>query len=880
LILKKLSCLIVLFPVLLTIAKGQNLLKGYIQDSLLHNPVENVMVTVHDSAMHKIIAYGISNENGYFEIKIPSNILPVIIQAKALNFKSYQKTLQYLNKPLIITLQHSITEIKEVTVKSGPISKKNDTITYRVDAFAQLNDRTIGDVIARMPGMEVGSDGKIYYLGKPIDKYYIEGMDLLEGKYNLANKNLPYDAVSSVQILENHQPIKILDSISPSDKASLNIKLKKNTTATGAIYAMAGTSPLLYEGNITPMLFKKKEQLIASYQFNNSGNDASQQLNTLSIEELTNQLNDRDDPANPLGIVALPKPSISSRQYLFNRLQMPTLQYLTKNNNGLEIKLSLAYINDRQTQEGNNNTTYSLENGNIQLNEQIKNTFIKRSTENSLVIQKNKNNIFYKNTLRIRANWDEQNGSIFTISKPIQQYTKNNFLALSNNFKTIVPIGKQLVSFHSIINYHQQPNTLTIIPGVYSNLLNNNVSYQNTIQHFQQYFFKTQQAVELIKQIKAYTFTFRSGLNTVQQKNNTSIAINDSLVLPLPYSNNIITQALNAYITQEWNKKIKQGNIGLKLPIQYMQVHLKDTLQHLMNEKNIVTLNPEFYIRYHLNNLWQWNSSISFQQKIDNYLNTYYGYVLKNYRNLQSNPYPLGVVKTFNATTALVYRSTLHASFFNLLYSYSNITQPYILNTSIALNGSQQITAMPISNNIQQHLFNIRYSKAVYEWHSSFAIATDINIGQFKQYINQILTPTTNWLINTRVSYNGIFSKWGTVDYQINPQWLILSINNNPNTTFLYSQIIKYNNTLPAGVNILTQLENYYNNGSANHQNTFFADVLLRKPLKNKTDIELGVRNLFNNNYLVSTNINAYYTVQSGMFMRPRQVTAAIRYTF
>ncbi|WP_179855919.1 hypothetical protein [Hydrotalea sp. AMD] len=48
----------------------------------------------------------------------------------------------------------------------------------------------------------------------------------------------------------------------------------------------------------------------------------------------------------------------------------------------------------------------------------------------------------------------------------------------------------------------------------------------------------------------------------------------------------------------------------------------------------------------------------------------------------------------------------------------------------------------------------------------------------------------------------------------------------------------------------------------------------------NKTDIELGVRNLFNNNYLVSTNINAYYTVQSGMFMRPRQVTAAIRYTF
>jgi hypothetical protein len=48
-------------------------------------------------------------------------------------------------------------------------------------------------------------DGKILYQGKAINKYYIEGLDLLEGKYNLANDNLPYQEVSQVQILENHQ---------------------------------------------------------------------------------------------------------------------------------------------------------------------------------------------------------------------------------------------------------------------------------------------------------------------------------------------------------------------------------------------------------------------------------------------------------------------------------------------------------------------------------------------------------------------------------------------------------------------------------------------------------------------------------------------------
>jgi hypothetical protein len=68
-------------------------------------------------------------------------------------------------------------------------------------------------------------DGKILYQGKAINKYYIEGLDLLEGKYNLANDNLPYQEVSQ-QILENHQPIKTLDSLQFSDRTALNIKLK------------------------------------------------------------------------------------------------------------------------------------------------------------------------------------------------------------------------------------------------------------------------------------------------------------------------------------------------------------------------------------------------------------------------------------------------------------------------------------------------------------------------------------------------------------------------------------------------------------------------------------------------------------------------------
>jgi hypothetical protein len=42
-----------------------------------------------------------------------------------------------------------------------------------------------------------------------------------------------YQEVSQVQILENHQPIKTLDSLQFSDRTALNIKLKNTYTFTG-----------------------------------------------------------------------------------------------------------------------------------------------------------------------------------------------------------------------------------------------------------------------------------------------------------------------------------------------------------------------------------------------------------------------------------------------------------------------------------------------------------------------------------------------------------------------------------------------------------------------------------------------------------------------
>lgn len=204
-----------------------------------------------------ILAYTSTNFKGLYKLNIKTSLDSIDIKTSYIGFKTQVKTIATKSTSFSFTLQESDEELKEIIIKSTPISKKGDTLNYAVSRFTTQKDRVIADVLKKMPGIEVLADGKILYQGKPILKYYIEGLDLLEGKYNLANNNIPVDEVSKVQILENHQPIRILDSLVFSENASLNIKLKNKTVFVTPTAIGVGAKPFLHEVSVTPMAFAK-----------------------------------------------------------------------------------------------------------------------------------------------------------------------------------------------------------------------------------------------------------------------------------------------------------------------------------------------------------------------------------------------------------------------------------------------------------------------------------------------------------------------------------------------------------------------------------------------------------------------------------------------
>lgn len=127
-----------------------------------------------------------------------------------------------------VRLSPKATQLNDVIVEAPDIYAKGDTLVFNVAKYANAEDDAIIDVIRRLPGIKVEEDGTIKYQGKPINKFYIDGNDFIGGRYGLATDNISHKDVASVEVMENHQPVKALEGIEFPEEAGINLRLKED----------------------------------------------------------------------------------------------------------------------------------------------------------------------------------------------------------------------------------------------------------------------------------------------------------------------------------------------------------------------------------------------------------------------------------------------------------------------------------------------------------------------------------------------------------------------------------------------------------------------------------------------------------------------------
>ena len=903
---KGLSLFFVLFLTIITYA--QTTITGKVTDAE-GQPVASASVTIEEPGKDAIMAYSISNSKGEYKVTFTSSEPNVEVKIKAFNQKPQTKSIKNESQNLAFSLQPDATEIKEVKIKTRIITKKGDTISYDLKAFESQADRTLADVLKKMPGIEVNSDGSILYQGEPLLKFYVNGKDLMEGGYGTINNSLPKDAVSKVEIMENHQPLKILQDKVPSDKAAINIKLKKSVTMTGRGEVGVGMEPFLWNVKLTPMFFGQKNQWVVNYKTNNNGESVEKEGNMLggftrwegrrsqAQQKIWTQLETANTPSN-----------IPEKRYLLNNVHYFSANILTNpfKNKEWELKANTSYTNNNVEREATQIDVYDPNStrllGGGTLTSYTKNNFYTNAAKGELIFSKNAKKGFFKNTTTWNGFWNESD-AIVKNNTIDASGTSNEFNAnqginspsgmIQNSLSTILPWKEKLFNVMSYLSYQTDKQTLTINPSSYLNMSGNFADankYDVSRQFAKSTTLMANHSASVGLSYKKWTFNPEIGLNmsfnnlqTVLygEKNGTSASYGRE------YENDTDWNEIMPYTQLTANYKSNQFNLNITLPFNYYGISYRDNLRGNTLSNNKTAFEPTFFASYDFASFFKLWAFAGQSYDFGNFGFLYQGNLLTSPTGLtlryDSKSPLMPEYRTRNFGTRLEYRNPLNNLFFNVRYGYNtnkrNIIERYTgsgFNTELSLEaGDNTFITRNQSAEIGKYFPKYKTNASV-----NFT-NTDSNGYSFFNIIQKTKTHRQTM----GVKFNNTYFSWLSVDYNISFNWLNsenATLNNSRKSsgwnhnlaTYIYP---KENHTIGFFWDDLNSSQ-----AGEKYRNSFYDLSYQYTWAKKKIDFEIKWMNVGNRKVFedISFNQDFLLTSKRTMYIRPSQVMFTVKFNF
>ncbi|MDR2585232.1 MAG: TonB-dependent receptor, partial [Prevotellaceae bacterium] len=182
-------------------------LKAILIDSLTHAPIEYATVAIYESGSETVSKFAISDKKGIIEI-IGIKRGQHIVKFDLMGYRSQTQTILFTVRESTIDLgrimmQEDVNLINAAVVTStgNPIVVKKDTISYVASAFKTSDSDMLEELLKKLPGVEVDSDGKITVNGKEITKVMIDGKTFFTDDPSIATKNLPANIIERVNVV-------------------------------------------------------------------------------------------------------------------------------------------------------------------------------------------------------------------------------------------------------------------------------------------------------------------------------------------------------------------------------------------------------------------------------------------------------------------------------------------------------------------------------------------------------------------------------------------------------------------------------------------------------------------------------------------------------
>lgn len=887
----KISLFLMLFFTVLTFA--QKTVSGKITDED-GSAIPSASVTIEEPGKDAILAYGITNSKGEYKVTFTSSEANVDMKVKAFNQKSQTKQISNSDQTISFKMQSEATEIKEVQLKTKMITARGDTIAYDLKAFANASDRTLADVMRKIPGIEVNKDGTILYQGNAINKFYVNGKDLMEGGYGTINNSLPKDAVQKVEVLENHQPVKILQDKVPSDQAAINIKLKNSVTMTGRGEVGTGFGdPWLWNVKLTPMFFGQKSQWVVNYKTNNVGEQVENEGNILAFGSRFEGRRINSSQNDWLNVENASTPNLPVKRYLMNNVHYLSANYLTNidKKKEWELKANANYTNNAVERQSYSQTDYFEGSSNYT---NILNNFYTDKAKGELIFSKNAKKGFFKNTTSFSQFWNADRGIVDRTDvkdgslRHANEATESPTTSFQNSLSTIIPWKEKMVNLLSFISYQTDRQNLDVSPSSYLGIPGFTPVPSNFVrQNLRLKTFEANHSANISFSKKGWTLTPEVGFNfKTTDLVSDLFNITTTGVSPNAYSNDLTYTTATPYGSLGVNYKNESWMLYANLPVNSNNIKADDPLRNVSKTVNKVTFEPNIFAQYTFASFWKASVNANINNNFGEINTAYSGFLMTSPSGINAmdinNPIPQNNNKS--AGTRLEYRNPLNNLFFNVNYRFSDAKRNLIANPTINGPGYSIMKYIEQDNHVLNNGYSAEVGKYFPKFKTNASLTYSNNTAKSDAFLNNESYTNNNNSQSYGIKFNNSYFSWMSIDYNAS-----ISRTKQKSTGRVNSSATRTGFTHNLGA-FFYPVENHtigFNWDQVNtnavgqkYHNGFYDVSYQFTWSKKKIDFEVKWMNIANKKVFETYDINTTNITYTRYQLRPSQVMFTVKFNF
>lgn len=834
--------------------------------------IDNASVVIYDKD-ENIIVFERTDEKGSVTMQFEKKKLEVIkIEITSLGFlkKELELNLSDLKEDIFTAkLQEDIEILKEVVIQSDQkIRIDQDTTFLKIDKFVNKTEQTLEDVLKKLPGIKVETDGTVKAHGKAIDKLLVDGEDVFDKNYKLLSKNLDAKVLDEVQILDHFEDNPILKKLSDSDKVALNIKFKKGFTNIwfGNIAVGLGTKSRFKE-SLNLGLLRKKIKIFYFADYNNTGEKSTNLIfnnqETIDFSDFNNRVIKKVKTLYTIN--SNENNQFNTTQSLFNKALLNSLSFNTKITKKIKLRAVAYYLNDTQKQNSNSFTAYNIEPNPINISEKnaYSNNKTLASTEFELKYLANPNS-YFTNYFSYQNNPEYAANNILFNQDEINQNLKNRSKSFDNHFQNTYSLSN-----HSVLSnyFYFGRSIVNQNANIQSDLLNDflgNEEGQNVLQEVNNslsYFgYKSAYIVKKNNYTSNYTLHFENNnelfKSVVSNPNKKTFLSNDTL-----FNQNSISFNQNHKFFLS-----KQIQISSNINIS----------NNSINNQNFTLFNPSLNFDFSMKKLGSLAVKIDYNSKLpetqilspNNQLNSYRSFTrgTENIQRVFGESFSLNyslfkTAKRFSIEASLLYFKT--SSAYN---SENTLNQNFSQNSYFIGDGGQYTMA----------------NWGLTNYFRKLKLATKIETNQnwFKNPLkinSDSIELISNYLSSYKISGTTFFKKFINFDFGYNYNVFQSTFQSNNSKTKTSDYYVTINHIF----NEIWTAElkyNFYNIDSKNY--SFLNSSVSYVPRESSFSYSVLFNNLANEKTYSTQSINSYSYHKTTIDLVPRYILVSVKYRF